>query len=357
MKCLFKDFDHEVIYTDAKYQEHGREHGFLLAQVPYHRARKHIIQFMMGKIPEWRNRYSKSWLNGKLNQNIKIVYAFVYSLDCLRYAFWISEKIKVRFVAHITDHSKEFETSEALNILSESNPLMVISSPMQIHYKAILKKKNIEVLHNGPEDECFQVSKNSKAFISKKKNFVITFLGGLFDHLHSESIEDVIQAVVQLRKLHPNLEFHLYGQRVPSTFLDEYLEKDGVRHHGLILPLSKKYEIMGKADCFVVPSSFNSTLNREYRFSMPTKLLELLATGKPTLVYGRSNTSSNEFMMNYAFETCISERSIPKLVKYFKHLINKIAIDDAHSRDQQTIIRNNFHADCMRRKLSRILFN
>jgi glycosyltransferase involved in cell wall biosynthesis len=179
-------------------------------------------------------------------------------------------------------------------------------------------------------------------------------LGGLFEHLHSDCIEDVIDAVSHLRKKFPKVEFHMYGQRVPETFLDEYLNRDGIVHHGLVLPLEKKFEIMRKADCFLVPSSFSHTLNRYYRFSFPTKLMELLATGKPTLVYGRSDTSSYELMQNHDFDTCICSRSISALVAYFEELIRK-AENEMISLSRQSIIRKNFHADCMRARIKKII--
>ncbi|MEC7395412.1 MAG: glycosyltransferase [Verrucomicrobiota bacterium] len=356
LNCLFRDFDHKVIYTDASFRKHGEQHGYLLAQVPYHRAKKHLPKFLTGKIPEWRNHFSRLWLARNLNHHFDLVYAFVYSLNCLKYAFWISEKKGTRFIAHIADHSLDFETPLAIEILAQSDPMISISKSMKSHFKQMLKQTEIEVIHNGPEDQCFRLFEDRTRNPNKKKIFTITFLGGLFENLHSDSIEDIINAVGQVRQKHPQVEFHMYGQKVPASFLEEYLDRNGIFHHGLIMPLEKKYKIMQEADCFVVPSSFNPSLNREYRFSFPTKLMELLATGKPTLVYGRSDTSTYELMQRHKFDTCISKRSTSRLVSYFESLIQKNNEDDTFLHSQQTFIRENFHANCMRKKLANIFF-
>jgi glycosyltransferase involved in cell wall biosynthesis len=274
----------------------------------------------------------------------------------LKYAFWISKKKRARFIAHIADHSLDFETPEALGLLAQSDPMISISKPMKSHFKQMLDRTEIEVIHNGPEEKCFQLFEGRNHNPMEKKTFTITFLGGLFENLHSDSIEDIIKAVGEVRQTHPQVEFHMYGQRVPSSFLDEYLDRDGIIHHGLIMPLEKKYEIMQNADCFVVPSSFNLSLNRAYRFSFPTKLMELLATGKPTLAYGRSDTSTYELMQRHKFDTCISKRSISQVARYFETLLQKSQEDETYLHSQQAFIRSTFHADCMRRKLANVLF-
>ena len=196
----------------------------------------------------------------------------------------------------IADHSLDFETPLAIEILAQSDPMISISKSMKSHFKQMLKQTEIEGHHNGSEDQCFRLFEDRTRNPNKKKIFTITFLEGCSENLHSDSIEDIINAVGQVRQKHPQVEFHMYGQKVPASFLEEYLDRNGIFHHGLIMPLEKKYKIMQEADCFVVPSSFNPSLNREYRFSFPTKLMELLATGKPTLVYGRSDTSTYELM-------------------------------------------------------------
>ena len=88
---------------------------------------------------------------------------------------------------------------------------------------------------------------------SKHNPFVLCFLGGLFSNLHSDCIEDLFKAVSKVRKKIPWIEFHLYGQRQPADFLEDLIQSDGCFHHGIIMPLDKKFEIMEKAHCFIIP--------------------------------------------------------------------------------------------------------
>ena len=83
--------------------------------------------------------------------------------------------------------------------------------------------------------------------------------------------------------------------------------------------------------------------------------MELLATGKPTLVYGRSDTSTYELMQKHDFDTCICDRSISALTAYFEELLRKQSGNEMISFSRQAIIRENFHADCMREKLRNII--
>ena len=59
LKCLLKETNHDVVFTDADFKEHGSKLGYLLAQVPYHTGRKYYMHYKLGKIPEWRGNYSK----------------------------------------------------------------------------------------------------------------------------------------------------------------------------------------------------------------------------------------------------------------------------------------------------------
>ncbi|MBT7650875.1 MAG: hypothetical protein HN553_07875, partial [Opitutae bacterium] len=81
LDCMFKEIDHCVVYTDAAFKEFGDRLGYLLAQVPYHPSGRFLLSFLAGKIPEWRGKYSSSWLKKHLSEKFSSVYAFVYSTE------------------------------------------------------------------------------------------------------------------------------------------------------------------------------------------------------------------------------------------------------------------------------------
>ena len=118
----------------------------------------------------------------------------------------------------------------------------------------------------------------------------------------------------KIREQRPGIEFHLYGQRQPDNFLNDLLNKEGITHHGIIMPLEKKFEIMGKAHCFIIPSSFNPKSHHFYRYSFPTKLPELILSGRPIVSYGPSDTATNRILKSHKIGIRIHSRSVNALI-------------------------------------------
>ena len=352
---MFREIDHGVVYTDAVFREFGDKLGYLLAQVPYHPSGRFLLSFLAGKIPEWRGKYSSSWLKKHLSNKFSSVYAFVYSPECMKYAHWIAKKCKIPLVVHLADHSQEFERSSSIEILRCASKLVCITEEMKSMYERTLGRKDIEVLHNGAEQACSEIASPSPVPFSEHNPFVLCFIGGLFSHLHGDCIEDIFEAVSEIRKKFPWIEFNLYGQRQPADFLEDFIHSDGFTHHGIVMPLEKKFEIMESAHCFVIPSSFNEEKHRHYRYSFPTKLPELITTGRPILSYGPRETATNKVLETNNLGLRIHDRSISKLVDTLENL---------HSQYEQNVKKfasvcpatlNKFSADCVRRKLKNIL--
>ena len=151
------------------------------------------------------------------------------------------------------------------------------------------------------------------------------------------------------------LKFDLYGQIQPNSFLSEELNKSGVTHHGIVMPLNKKYEIMKSSNCFLIPSSFNSVNNENYRYSFPTKLPELIASGRPIISYGPSNTATNRLLEGYYLGTIINQRSVRTVIDSLLNIINNYEKCLHETCSISSKIRNNLSAERMRDDLSLIL--
>ena len=357
LDCMFKEINHHVVYTDAVFKEFGDTLGYLLAQVPYHPSGRFLPSFLIGKIPEWRGKYSSSWLRKNLYGNFSSVYAFVYSVECMNYSHWIAKKSKIPLVIHLADHSPEFESPRSVNILRRASKLVCITEEMKSMYEHTIGRKDIEVLHNGAEQACSKIASPRPDSFSEQNPFVLCFIGGLFSNLHGDCIEDLFEAVSQIRKKSPWIEFHLYGQRQPAHFLEDLIHSNGSTHHGIVMPLEKKFEIMEQAHCFVIPSSFNEEKHRHYRYSFPTKLPELIASGRPILSYGPKETSTNRILETNNLGLRIHDRSIPMLMESLENLVShyeesiKQFASNSHENPKK------FSADHVRRKLSSILSN
>jgi glycosyltransferase involved in cell wall biosynthesis len=352
---MFREIKHRVLYTDAAFKEFGEKHGYLLAQVPYHLASRYFLSFLAGKIPEWRGNYSSSWLKKHLTFKFCSVYAFVYSTDCMKYAHWIAKKCKIPLVIHLADHSPEFERPSSANILRGASKLVCITEEMKSKYERTLGRKDIEVLHNGAEQACSEIASPPSLPFSEQNPFVLCFIGGLFSYLHGDCIEDIFEAVSQIRQKFPWIEFHLYGQRQPADFLEDLIRLDGFTHHGIVMPLEKKFEIMGKAHCFVIPSSFKEEKHQHYRYSFPTKLPELIASGRPILSYGPKETATNRILETNSLGLRIHERSVPELVESLETLVSHYQESIKKFAPVTPTNLEKFSADSVRSKLKNIL--
>lgn len=273
----------------------------------------------------------------------------------MKYAQWIAKKFKIPLVVHLADHSSEFERSSSTNILRGASKLVCITEEMKFIYERTLGRKNIEVLHNGAEPACSQIALPRTERFCEKNPFILCFIGGLFSHLHGDCIEDLLEAVSQIRKKIPWIEFHLYGQRQPADFLEDLIHLDGFTHHGIVMPLEKKFEIMEKAHCFVIPSSFREEKHHHYRYSFPTKLPELIASGRPILSYGPKETATNRILQANNIGLRIHNRSVSKLVENLENLGNRYNESTKKFTTACPTILEKFSADCVRRKLKNIL--
>ena len=325
LECIFKGTQHDVIYTDAGFKNHGDRYGFKLAQVPYHQSKKFFFHYNLGLIPEWRGNYSRNWGRIHLLRHYDYVYAFIYSSSCLEFASWISQLKKIPLIVHLADYSDSFKNSNVRKILSDCRKLFCITDDMKDEFESTIGRKDIEVLHNGAEERCFKIPTPTPVHFDLENPFRLCFIGGLFSHLHGDCIEDIFEAVTEIRKRGIQCEFHLFGQRQPEEFLNELIKIQGVEHHGLIMPLDKRFEIMEKAHCFILPSSFNQQNHSHYRYSFPTKLPELIASGRPIISYGPSDTSTNRLLSKNNLGIRVHKRSIVKLTNTIIQTIESYA--------------------------------
>ena len=273
----------------------------------------------------------------------------------MNYAHWIANKSKIPLFIHLADHSLEFERATSANILRGATKLVCITEEMKSFYEQTLGRKDIEVLHNGAEKACSEIPSPRRPPFSEQNPFVLCFLGGLFSRLHSDCIEDVFEAVSKIRVKLPWVEFHLYGQRVPDKFLKDLIKSDGCKHHGIVMPLKKKFEIMEKAHCFVIPSSFKEEKHKFYQYSFPTKLPELIASGRPILSYGPKQTATNRILKANNIGICIHERSVGKLVDALENLSTKYEDSRRMFAPVSQTTLEKFSADSVRSKLRNIL--
>lgn len=344
-----------TIFTDRNFIKHSKRRDTIFAQVPNHYARKYAVPFVLGITPEWRGKYSKKWLKKKIHGNVSNVYAFVYCTQTLKFGAWIAEELGVNLIIHITDFSNNFIEKNNLEIIKRSSDFIVISERMKKVFQEFIPDKFISVIHNGAAKKCFNLVKKQNANFNKDNPFKVVYIGSIYKEMHSNSIEDILFVINKLYDEGLPIEFHGYGNIEPKDFLNEFTIRKGINHHGIIMPLEKKWGIMQSSDCFVIPSTFSKSFKQNYQYSFPTKLCEYLGSGKPTLVYAPEDSELFDFINRNKLNIILKERSKNMLEKIFRSMIKDYAPFLKEGKRASLLIKASYENEILKKKLYYIL--
>ncbi len=351
LQTMFRDLSPTVVFTDAGFKSYGDQKGYLLAQVPYHRSKRFFINYLFGKIPEWRGNFSRLWLRKNIKEKFDMVYSFVYSSNCLEYGWWLSKMLKCKHVSHIADHSEDFtENTKLKRIISDSNGRVAIGENMRDEYEKVYPSLSFEVIHNGIDCKDLPFEQHQYGKFSGKKPLRVLFLGSLFKHLHLDGIQDICRAVKELFSDGHPIHFDLFGQREPRNVIDNFLSTENIRHKGIINP-ENRFELMKEYHCLVVPSTFEPDLAKSYSYSIPTKLTEVLSSGRPVLIYGPELMESFRFCNQNASGKIIGVRSVKKVKDYFLDLIKGYRERENESCISASRVASDHSGDIVRNKL------
>lgn len=342
-----------VFYTDAAFLEAGEKQGYILARVPNHRGRRHWLRFQAGRIPEWHGRFSRKWLRRTLKgRRPDLTYSMVYSYECLRFADWVSRQLLIPHLLHVADYSKCFlSTRGAKALFRRASARFTIGDNMRKCFEKHFYDLPFQVLRNGPEESDFLPEPKPASFHADRP-FRLCFIGGLFKELHGDGVEDFIEAVRRLRKRGIPIRLDFYGARHPADFPQGLTEEPGIRHHGIVMPLDKRRDLLREADASIVPASFDASNAALYKYSFPTKLTELLASRRPTLVYAPENMESVQFCLGENLGAVLTNRSIDSLSSALLDLLENYSHHLGKATADAKVIRSHHSAAEMRKRFS-----
>ena len=323
---LFKTIDHDVIYTDPSFKTEAKGKGYTFAHCPYHHSKKAVLLFCLGLIPEWSNKYSIIWYFLFLRKKYKIVYTFFYSLETLKFSKWIASKKKAKHIVHIADHCDSFFKDSTFNkIIKHSSNRACIGINMQEAYQ---KKFNIrfEVFHNFADSTQLPLKPLSILKFNQDNPIKLLFIGSIFQSLHHGAIQDICSVVRELNSLGKPISLNFYGQVQPPGYLENEIDDVSILHHGKI-DASDRFKVMQKHHVFIVPATFDKALSSNYCFSIPTKLPELLASGRPTVVYGPHCMEAYRYCKNLDSGILVDKNDMVLLKRIFNHLLEHYDIE------------------------------
>ena len=143
---------------------------------------------------------------------------------------------------------------------------------MELTCKNAYEKKfqrEFKVFHNFADSKNLPLSSIPKSTFSHDRPLKILFIGSIFHNLHHGSIQDICSAVKEIHTSGKPISFHIYGQVQPENYLDGEIDNISVFHHGEI-EAHKRFSIMERYHVFVVPSSFEKAVIKNY---YPKKVL------------------------------------------------------------------------------------
>jgi len=296
LKNLFNNIEADVLYTDKHFRDEIKPNKYIFAHCPNHKTKKILPLFLIGLIPEWRGKYSPLWLFFFLGKKYDLIYSFFYSLENLKFASWIALKKKSKHIVHIADHCSSFFSSlEFERIMKTAHRRVCIGHNMRETYE---ERFNLpfRVFHNFADSQQLPLKKEPSVKFSSPKPFKLLFIGSIFEHLHKGTIQDICLAVKEMKSKGTLISFNIYGQIEPKDYLKNYIDDDSVFYHGIIEP-DQRFPVMEKHHAYIVPSTFNQELALNYSLSIPTKLPELLGSGRPTIIFGPKMMESHRFCL------------------------------------------------------------
>ena len=219
---------------------------------------------------------------------------------------------------HIADSPFEKNPSKRLNnAIKDAASCVAISNLMAKHYQGIFKR-NWEVIFSGS-----QIRRCNK--VNNQNILNIRYLGILHERQHSNSIEDVIDAVEKYNLLQESkLNLEIYGCENPASWLSSKAKRRNVVFKGYF-DGAKYNKLLEEADILLLPITFNKNALLSYRYSFPAKLSDYISSNKPILYYGSSETATKEALEEIESATLITTKSVKLLVESLKLITKQIS--------------------------------
>ena len=337
------------MYTDYQfYQEFKNKRGFTFCHVPQHRGKRFAVTFLLGLKPEWRNRYSKRWLNKSLKEyRPGIVYTMFYSVECLKYAYWVANCYNAKLISHIADDPFGEEIDKDIkNIIQNSNDRFAISKMSAIHYNKMFDCE-FKVFHNGPTAKFFENRHKNR---SESKNFLIRFIGNYYKFVHEDAVDDLIKVIHRLNiKYNLNIYLEFWGGEFPRSSLKKKCIRSEISFMGRFNEKNSTH-LHFEADLLFLPASFNKNSVDHYRFSFPTKLTEYLATKIPTLIYSPKETSFYDYCKTNNLGILVGENKKNILEEKLLDIILNYKFYEKSAIKNSNFIFENEHANQIKKR-------
>jgi glycosyltransferase involved in cell wall biosynthesis len=226
-------------------------------------------------------------------------------------------------------------------LLQKSSGWLMISTQLEKElterYKT--KPKRSLIVHNP-------VDLSNKIFPEPKSNlretFRIVYAGSIWP-MHYDAVATIAESIYELRKDGVDIELVLYTPLNFWSFYEKNWKKWEVIY-GYLIPYNELNQYLQKADLLLVASSFLPENSSMTNSSVQTKLTDYMASGRPILACGPTDSACNQFVKTW---NCglVCETDEIEVVKQFllKQVENTTELESL-ARNAFDVVSNHFEA-------------
>ena len=318
---LFAGWPDEKLYVFYAHQHSKSDHNSgrrtpqIHCPVNAHHGRRYALPMLLGIKPQWREHYSRLWLNLHLKRfKPDVIYILLHSESTLLFGEWIAKSLKIPFVVHVAD-APTFRNSKTPHILRSAAVRYAISEPMAREYRSRYDA-SFNILRNPASIDYYRDVANPRPMRSPRdRRLTIRYLGRLHSWLHYESLRLLGQAVNECDQAGVAWTVELYGSADEADLRKAEVLNSQVVYCGTV-SRETGIKILQEADLLVLPLTYQPETIAAYKYSFPTKLAEYLATGVPILVLADEAAASVSFCQEHSVAHCITSPDV-HLIKQF----------------------------------------
>ncbi|HER27523.1 MAG TPA: hypothetical protein ENI69_10480 [Rhodospirillales bacterium] len=186
--------------------------------------------------------------------------------------------------------------------------------------------------------------------------FKIFYGGAVLPFAQLQSIIDVCQATASLVDRGMPVRFDIFSPpAMTGPHRESLLTCDAVKLHPPMPRRQDYLSAMRNADLLLLPVNFSDETIRFIRYSMPTKVPELMQSGVPTLVYGPCGVAQVDYASGYGWGYTVTERGVGNVVAAIEKISTQEPLRDRLTDRARRLVGERHNIDRVRAQFRAVL--
>ena len=296
------------------------------------RGTKNRLKSIFGITAGCNGQYSKRWLRHALGKwRPDVVYSFSFSTETVEYADYAASLYRIPFVAHITDQVPINSDSKFLQALSNAQSVLCATSDLADLLTMTTGRDCIYFPPIGcslptranPESQSQSTQSQSTQSQSTQNDLHIVYLGTVHspDYYDTNywSLKEICNAVISLANDGVRCRLEIYGSAAEPLYAKSLADGQYIFYCG-VPSKEEGQRLMQKADCLLIPLSFNPNALEAMKYCYSSKLPDSLASGTPTMVYAPPESAISKLCMENNVGFLVTNQSLQEIKSMLKDL-------------------------------------